>query len=304
VALRRSLIVLPLLLAGCGSHERVVAWREGLLPLAGGPPRALVPSLPKGARFCGGPSLQFVSTYAQGVNSALDSHGFKVRNEGKRTCALRGRPVVTVVSAGGQPVSIAQMPGTYGEVTLAERTFGLRPGHSASLWLFVGNACRDSSQRKTRALIMLATGDSRVRVPLTTCAPGLHLSLTPFQPTDRLRPVHFTKLPFRAAIVGHPHARRGSTLVYRVRLRNVSARPFRFPWCPMVNQRTGHPKGQFSGLNCRPAGTIAPGESILFVMHYKLSRHFRPGNRTLYWTVLNPLNDAQVGTKTTLRIDR
>jgi hypothetical protein len=303
VALGRSLIVVPLLLAGCGSHERVVEWREGLLPLAGGPPRALVPSLPKGARFCGGRSLQFVATSAQGVNSALDLHWFKVRNQGQRTCALRGRPVVTVVSAGGQPVSIAQIPGTYGEVTFAERTFGLRPGHSASLGLFVGNACRDTSRRKTGALIVLETGDRRVRVPLTTCAPGLNMSLTPFQPTDRLPPVRFTQLPFRASIVGHPHARRGTTLVYRVRLRNVAARPFRFPWCPIVNERTGHPKGQFFGLNCRPAGTIAPGESILFVIHYKLSRHYRPGNRTLHRTVLNPLNDVQVGTKTTLRID-
>ena len=303
MVLRRSLIVVPLLLAGCGSHERVVEWRDGLLPLAGGPARALVPSLPRGAHFCGGRSLQFVATYAQGVNSALDSHGFKVRNEGKRTCALRGRPAVTVLSAGGQPVRIAQIPGTYGEVRLAERTFGLRPGHSASLGLFVGSACRGSSRHKTKALIVLATGDRSVRVRLTTCAPGLSLSLTPFQPSDRLPPVRFTQLPFRASIVGHPHAPRGTTLVYRVRLRNISSRPFRFPWCPVVNQRTGGPKGQFSGLNCRPAGTIAAGESILFVMHYELSRNYRPGPRTLHWTVSNPLNRVQVGTEATIRID-
>ncbi len=302
MALRRSLVVLPLLVAGCGAHERVVAWRGGLAPVVA-PQRAPVPALPRHARFCGGRSVQFLATGSQGVNSALDLHWFEVRNRGRRTCALRGRPEVMVLRAGGRPVRITQISGAFGDAIVSERTFGLRPGHRASLALFVGSACREPSLRRSRALIALRAAEHDVRLPLTTCAPGLSLSLTPFQPAEPSPAETSAPFPLSVSIVGLPHAHRGTTLVYRVRLRNDSSRPFRFSWCPTVTQWIGGQNGPVFGLNCRPAGTVAPHESVLFVMHYELSPYYRPGTRTLHWTLSDQAGRKFAGSKTTLRIE-
>jgi hypothetical protein len=304
VVLRGSLIVFPLLLAGCGSHERVVAWRDHPLPQARPPSRALVPALPTHARFCGGRSLSFRTGNSQPLNSTMAVHWFEVRNHGRTTCALAGRPAVTVLRSGGYPVRIAQLPGKYGEARFAERTFGLRPGHSAALALFVGSACSVARIRRTSALIELDAVEHAIRLPLSTCRYGLNLALEPFQPTDSLPAARPWRFPLRVEI-GRLHARRGTTLVYRVRLRNLSPRPFRFPptWCPIVNEWIGGQNGPVFELNCRPAGTIAPHGGIVFVMHYRLSRHYLPGLRTLHWTLSNEIDERQVGTKTTLRID-
>lgn len=228
---------------------------------------------------------------------------FEVRNRGSKTCALRGRPDVTVSKSGGYRVRIASLRGTCGEKRFAERTFGLRPGHGAHFALFVGSYCGDPSRPRVPALIVLHAVGHDVRVPLTTCRSGLDLSLEPFQPNDPLPPERRLRFPFDVSIVGHPHARRGTTLVYRVRLRNVSSRPFRFPWCPIVDEWIGKQNGPVFELNCRPVRTLAAHESVLFVMHYKLSAYFRPGVRTLHWTLSNENHRRQVGDKTSVRID-
>src|SRR5439155_2274721 len=125
VRLRRVPILLALVAAGCGSHERVVAWRP-LPPSTIGPtPRAVVPPIPRGAHFCDGSTIRFARAGGEGENSVTWGYWPRIENRGRRTCALRGRPTVTVLATGGQPVAVATAPGTYGQVSLAERTFGL-----------------------------------------------------------------------------------------------------------------------------------------------------------------------------------
>lgn len=180
---------------------------------------------------------------------------------------------MTVLKSGGYRVRIAQLPGTYGEARLAERTFGLRPGHGAAFGLFVGSACSDARVRRTSAVIVLHAVDHAIRVPLANCRYGLDLSLEPFQPNNSLPAERPWRFPLSVSVPGHLHARRATTLVYRVRLRNLSARPFRFPptWCPIVNEWIGSQNGLVFNLNCHPAGTIPPHRSVTFVMHYELS---------------------------------
>jgi hypothetical protein len=245
--------------------------------------------------------MRFVAANSQPLNSMMSVHWFEVRNRGRRTCALRGRPDVTVLKTGGYRVRISQVRGTYGE----SRTFGLRPGHGAKLLLFVGSYCGEPSGPKRPALVVLHAADHDVRVPLTACPSGLDLSLKPFESTDPPPPEQRVRFPFDVSIVGHPHARRGTTLVYRVRLRNRSPRPFRFPdsWCPIVNEWIDGQNGPVFGLNCRPAGTIAPGKSVSFVMHYELSRHYVPGRRLLHWTLANGIHQTVAGAKAEITVD-
>ncbi|HEX6699651.1 MAG TPA: DUF4232 domain-containing protein [Gaiellaceae bacterium] len=304
--LRRTPILVALVAAGCASHERVVPWRPLPPSSIGRPPRAVIPPIPRGARFCDGPSLRFAAAGDEGENSVTWVYWFTIANRGQRACALRGRPTVTVLATGGRPVAVAAAPGTFGGASLAERTFGLAPGHSAQLIVFETDTCRILGRRARRrhAVVALIAAGHTVRLRLATCVNGVTLSVSPFQPVFPERPFRPTRFPFRATILGHPHARRGATLVYRVRLRNVSGRPFRFPWCPLFNERVAPQKGRFFMLNCRPARTIEAGKTVAFVMHLALSPHFRPGTRTLVWRLVNEAGVTQAQASARLTVER
>jgi uncharacterized protein DUF4232 len=298
-------ILLVLLAAGCDSHERVVAWRPLPPSTIGPPPRAVVPPIPRGAHFCDGPAIRFAQAGDEGVNSVTWVYWFRIANRGRRTCALRGRPTVTVLATGGRPVAVAAAPGMFGGVSLAERTFGLAPGRRAQVTVFESDTCRSLGTRAPprHAVVALTAAGHTVRLRVATCVHGVTLSLSPFQPVLPERPLHPTKFPFRASILGHPHARPGTTLVYRVRLRNASGRPFRFPWCPLFNERIRPQKGRFYMLDCRPAGTIGPGKSVVFVMQLALSPHLRPGTRTLDWRLENEAGVRQAEATADLRVE-
>jgi hypothetical protein len=304
--LRRTPILVALVAAGCGSHERAVPWRP-LPPSSIGPPsRAVIPPIPRGARFCDGPSLRFAAAGNEGENSVTWVYWFTIANRGRRTCALHGRPTVTVLATGGRPVAVAAAPGTFGGVSLAERTFGLASGHRAQLTVFESDTCRILGRggRRRHAVVALSAAGHTVRLRLATCVHGVTLSISPFQPVLPERPFRPTRFPFPATILGHPHARRGTTLVYRVRLRNESRRPFSFPWCPLFNERVEPQKGRFFMLNCRPAATVGPGKAVVFVMHLRLSPHLRPGVRTLAWRLVNEAGVTQAQASARLTVER
>lgn len=290
-------LVLALVLAGCGSHARAVAWKPLPPYPAGLPPRAIVPPLPKHARWCRAPSARFVSFGKQGVNSAEDALYFRVRNRGTSTCALRGRPLVTVLSTGGHSVNIDQLPGTFGDVQLAERTFGLAPGKRAFLTVFVNHECdvRSVGAKTTTAVVAVSAVGRTLRIPAKTCAPGVTFALTPWQPlVPEAPPTRFPHL--RATIEGHPHARRGTTLVYRVRLAGPTG--YRFPWCPFFTESLAPQKGSTYALNCK--GVTLPAT---FEMRFALSRHYRPGMRTLHWRLSGVIDKALAQADAPLRID-
>jgi hypothetical protein len=304
--LRQTPILVALVAAGCGSHERVVPWRPLPPSSIGPPPHAVIPPIPHGAHFCDGPSIRFAAAGNEGENSATWIYWFTIANRGRRTCALRGRPTVTVLATGGRPVAVAAAPGTFGGVSRAERMFGLAPGHRARLVVFETDTCRilGARARRRHAVVALTAAGHTVRLRLATCVDGVTLSLSPFQPVLPERTLRPTRFPLHATILGHPQARRGTTLVYRVRLRNESRRPFRFPWCPLFNERVASQKGRFFTLNCRAAGTIDAGKTVAFVMHLRLSPYFRPGTRTLGWRLMNEGGITQTQAKALLTVER
>lgn len=266
-------------------------------------PKPVVPPLPRFARFCAGPSFRFRADGTQGMNSVTVIHYFSVRNLGRRTCALYGRPSVTVVESGGRPVTVDPLEGLFGDAQLAERIFGLAPGARADLAVYVSDECWGPTMKRDRALVVLGAVGHRVRVQLDTCGRGLTLGVSPFEPVLPPTPDPRTTFPFKATILGHPHARRGTTLVYRVRLRNTSSRAFRFPWCPTVYEWVGRQNGPSFGLNCKPTGRVGPYESVVFVTQYPLSRHYVPGIHTLHWGFANEV-DAGPHAQAQVRVDR
>jgi hypothetical protein len=104
-------------------------------------------------------------------------------------------------------------------------------------------------------------------------------------------------LPLRVSFPGiaHPEVKfrtpelkvgRGGVLRYKIGLRNVSDRDFRFRMCPVYVQYFvdgGGIRARSYVLNCKPAGTFAPGERQIFAMELRIPRTAELGNAGLSW---------------------
>ena len=103
-------------------------------------------------------------------------------------------------------------------------------------------------------------------------------TFTPYPPP----PKQSTTIPLKASLdSGVYDAVRGSTLSYRVTVRNTSRRPYRFAQCPVYVEELGTAKALLAGrgiakeihfLNCSGVGAIAPGESVTFAMEMRVPR--------------------------------
>jgi hypothetical protein len=106
-----------------------------------------------------------------------------------------------------------------------------------------------------------------------------------------------TRLPLAAEIVERQavgpkltptaHGRRGGTAIFHVALRNESHRLFRFgPTCPTYVEGMGlELPSELHLLNCRPVGTISPGERVVFEMRIRVPATTPLGHDPLTWTL-------------------
>ena len=87
--------------------------------------------------------------------------------------------------------------------------------------------------------------------------------------------------------IGTPHWRRGATAVFYLGLRNVSRRRFRFgPMCPTYVEGAGLGlPGELHLLNCRPVGTLSPGERVVFEMRVRIPATAPLGRDGLIWVL-------------------
>ncbi|MBO0819079.1 MAG: hypothetical protein J2P30_28410, partial [Actinobacteria bacterium] len=77
---------------------------------------------------------------------------------------------------------------------------------------------------------------------------------------------------------------RGHLARFLVRLRNASGLPVRFARCPLLAEQVA-PAGQTEvhELNCRAAGSIAPGKSVFFEMGIHVPARAPLGRNGLFW---------------------
>ena len=167
----------------------------------------------------------------------------------------------------------------------------LRTGRSASVeliwdaWCAAGNpGGGQMSPPPTAMELRLPSGDAvRLR-------PNAHPLCYGTPPSSRLEVGTFTPylppakqsttIPLKASLdSGVYDAVRGSTLRYRVTVRNTSRRPYRFAQCPVYVEQLGTAKALLAGrgiakeihfLNCRGVGAIAPGASVTFAMEIRV----------------------------------
>jgi hypothetical protein len=286
--------------------------------LAGGPPRvipwidqrpALASAHPPLAPACRAASL-VAHLFLQGATGSLVG-GVDLTNRSRRRCALLGRPRASFLGpaalATKRSVVAAPVPRAPPDV-LADPPGSLRalaPGKTAAASLVWSNWCGPGSTpaggpgTPPRALALDLASGARVVVPLAR-APrcddphsASRLAVGPFVPAWRALPPS-SKLPLRAAVVGaRPvlvkpglrafHLRRGSVLRFEISLTNVGSRPFRFHGCPVyIEQLLSAPRHAYV-LNCRPAGTMAPGSARLFAMQIRVPLQARLGSDGLSW---------------------
>lgn len=240
--------------------------------------------------------------FLQGATGTLVG-GVDLRNAGGSPCALLGRPQVSFTGGAAaterwRVKNIARSPEPL-EV-LVDPLGSLRalaPGKSARVALFWSNWC---GAGPAGLILRLQNGSSLV-VPLAQAPrcdvpqdPSL-LSVAPFTPTARTLPSS-SHLPLVAAIVGpRPvlvkpglHAfrvRRRAVLYFRVALTNGSKTAFRFARssCAAYVEELWPRAPQPYVLNCRPVGSIAPHETVMFAMRIAIPAGARLGNTLLTW---------------------
>jgi hypothetical protein len=153
------------------------------------------------------------------------------------------------------------------------------------------------------------SGTPRCDDPGTTSS----LGIGQFVPL-KMDPPRRSRLPLHVSILGSgldkepPVARRGEGVHLNVRLRNMSARPFRFRSCPVYeiagvlrarDSEVSPERNQKFILNCRSVGTIAPGGRVVFEIVARVPQDAQVGRNYVDWilapdTYLPPWGSAPI----------
>jgi hypothetical protein len=240
----------------------------------------------------------------QGATGSLVG-GVVVTNRGSRPCSLLGGVEVRFLD-GSDPAGVKRtsLPATTAEPGVPHPSLhALRPGESAFARISWSNWCGEPTP-KTLALTLPAgeidlrvDGASRCDAPTNPST----LSIGPLQPRAA-QPVRASTVPLAAAIVEELHLGQktvpgvrgtpGRIAVFHVALTGTSKRAFRFAAaCPTYIEGTGLDEPSESHvLNCRPVGTIGPGETVVFEMRVRVPER-ATGRIPLTWTLAPATNE-------------
>lgn len=225
-----------------------------------------------------------------------------LRNIGRHTCRLTGRPHVRFVHRVPPAQVQRAIPPTatsYPEVTYpASSLLALRPGEFGAFTVTWDNWCdpRIPGRKRvppTAIRVTLPDGGGSLDADYNAVPPCLDpsqpstIGVSVFQPTP-VRAAHpWTNAFLRASIADQPlQARRGGVLHFRVVLENRSQTAASFGHCPAYVQQIA-PAGRLEvySLNCRAARPIPPGGSRAFAMRIAVPRTSPLGHNGLFWTL-------------------
>lgn len=312
-----------LLVAGCGSHPLVpkstaanyVPW----LPLSPSKvyPQPLTPSpappvpIPMGTQPCKAAQLEgilFGSSAATGhINTPI-----VLRNKDTSACYLEGYPDLTIMDSSGK--TLAQAVGAQrGETFFADGpvvqvlvqpgTPPLQatnsPGQPATRgqgWLNVEwYDCRGTVAAQMSINLPDAGGALTIpyhfQAPYSpvcdgTGMPTVGLLRGPVSPAGYDWPPGPVYMTVNVAISAPASARRGSTLVYFVTLKNADQADYKLDQCPNYGELLALKKVVATyQLNCSPVGHIAPGASTKFEMHLDIPSDLPAGQNQLTWAL-------------------
>lgn len=270
-----------------------LAAAAGVVPwLASSPPGRVAPPL---APPCTAGSLAATAAL-QGETGSLGG-AIVLANRSIFACSLAGTPRLRLVG-GGNPAGLvarknAALASDSGVPYPSLRA--LQPDESAQIYVSWSNWCGPEPAAIAVQLRGIAK-TLRIRgIPPRCDSPSRPSTLEwgPLQPRA-VRTKSGRRLPLIAAIVEHRGsktviaARRGTVAVFHIELTNTSPRAFAFGKpCPLfvetLNVKPSHV--ELHRLNCRAAGTIGPGKTIVFEMHVRVPTDAARGSASFTWSL-------------------
>lgn len=283
------------------------------------------PASPPTMSICRGVDLIANELGSNGAGgNVITSIGFAGKGPG--SCYLSGTPAITLLGAGGTPISASQRPSSVpqpqprpvlilpGSPPAPHHDLGQGQGVVTVDWETQPATCGDPAGVSVDA-IEIGLGGDRLVVPL---APGPRAYLCNgfgvgvFQgppqsvtgPDAGIQALPITVLTMRAPST----ASAGDMLRYEVELANSGAKPIEFRTACIVYEEELVPQDSsaaplggkhFYHLNCDAAPSLAPGQRIKFEVVYLVPKDAPPGNYYLQFTLLtgptaNPPIEAKV----------
>jgi hypothetical protein len=285
------LAVLALAVASCLGESET----DGAIPWIDTPPTT-EPARPE-APPCREEQLRG-TLFLQGATGSAVGY-VTLRHRGSRPCSLRGTPTLLIDGAArSHDWRVLAMP-VRGESEDLRwgRLNALRPGEEAGFQMHWSNWCGTSSPTveldlPSGTVPVTPQADSMSGAGARCDAPQYPASIAVTRflpPSDKSKPV-----PLRAELVGVPtgkepafELRRGEPLRYRLALTNVSRRSFRFRSCPTYEHGLVAPEQtERFVLNCRPMGTVSPGERAVFEMVFRVPDDAPLGRTGFSWSLV------------------
>jgi hypothetical protein len=315
-------LVLVLAAAGCdsGSKQHPAAASGPAVPWVATTPPQLAVRAPaqaacRAAQLTIPGQVKFIARLQGGI--ALVT----VRNSGRRTCRLTGRPSVRFVKHGGPEQvqhPIPPTPSNFPEVAYPESSLlALRPGEPAAVTLTWENWCDPVVKGiphvpPSAVRLVLPAGRGHLDADYNAVPPCLDpklpstIGVSRFQPSLVPATGRFWSDAFlEGSVPGQPvHGRRGGSLRFRVVVRNRSHTTATFERCPAYIEQLA-PSGRVEAhqLNCAAAHPIAPGKSEAFAMRIRVPRNAPLGTNGLFWE-LDPLGSRNPQLQAKVTIER
>src|SRR6266576_4168315 len=317
-----ALVVLAFALCGCAAGSQVAASLKHDSPdpvpwISATPTTMLLPTpspmvIPAGTRPCQAADLQAVFGGIGALTGGQLSASILFANRSGSACILQGVPGVQLFDSGGHQIPLTTRPA---EGLPPAGPVLVQPG-SADVQAFIpragiayvgidwqthdgaGFACAPTPREATAVAVSFPAVGSSPRLAISdvmarwsTIAPCYgQVAVSAFQqwPSPEATPTPNPLGSLAIRIDAPSSVTAGSVLGYTVTLQNTGSQQFAFPTdCPVylewASDSTRGVAKEPHILNCRLAGTIAPGRSARFAMQIPVPSGTQPGPYELRW---------------------
>jgi Protein of unknown function (DUF4232) len=315
------LAILAIALCGCAAGSRLASGTkpdatEPIPWISATPTTMLLPTpsptpIPAGTRPCQPADLQAVFGGIGGATGGQLVASILFGNRSNSACVLQGVPAVHLFDSGGHeiPLTATTFQGLPSDPVLVQPGTGDVQAHIPRAGLAyaemdwqthdgAGFPCVPTPREATAVAVSFPAGGSTPRLAVSdvmarwsTIAPCYgRVAVSAFQawPAPEPSPTPNPLGPLTISVDAPPSVTAGSVLGYTVTLQNTGSQPFAFPTaCPVYLEWASDSARAFAKephlLNCRPAGTIAPGRSVRFAMQIPVPAGTQPGPYELRW---------------------
>jgi hypothetical protein len=268
--------------------------------------------IPAGTRPCQAADLQAVFGGIGAFTGGQLAASILFGNRSASACVLQGVPALQLFDSAGHQIPLTTrtaegmpsdpilvQPGT-ADVQAGSPRAGI--GYAEIDWQThdgAGTPCVPSPSEGSAVALSLPGGSGSLRISVSSDPMGRWNTIAPcygrvavsaFQhwPAPEASPTADPLESLTILIDAPSSVTRGSVLHYTVSLQNSGSQPVIFPAdCPVyleweADSTRAFAKGLYL-LNCRPVGTIAPGQSVRFAMQIPVPSGTQPGHYDLRW---------------------